>query len=168
METPNSSGKSRAGKTIDLIIAVFVFSLVALVFTNVVLRYMAGSGINAAEEISRILFVWITFVGAAVAFRHNEHLGYDTFVRKLPDRYQAIVRLAVSASTILILVIIIFGAVKLGYLGLHTKSPATSVPLSIFYVPILIMSAYMISIEARNMIRALGQAVRSNRGGRKW
>jgi len=165
MEDTNNAGKGRIEKTIDAILAVFVFSLVALVFTNVILRYVAGSGINAAEEISRILFVWITFVGAAVAFRHNEHLGYDTFVKKLPDRYQNAINLAVSISTVIILVIIVFGAYKLGYLGLHTRSPATSVPLVIFYIPILIMSAYMIYIESGKIVRIFGEiAKKSSRG----
>lgn len=37
--------------------------MVVLVFTNVVLRYALNSGIAVSEELSRWLFVWLTFLG---------------------------------------------------------------------------------------------------------
>jgi len=37
--------------------------MVVLVFTNVVLRYAMNSGISVSEELSRWLFVWLTFLG---------------------------------------------------------------------------------------------------------
>jgi hypothetical protein len=41
----------------------------ALVFGNVVLPYAFNSGITVIEELSRRLFVWLTFVGAVAAMR---------------------------------------------------------------------------------------------------
>jgi drug/metabolite transporter (DMT)-like permease len=41
--------------------------MVVLVFTNVVLRYALNSGIAVSEELSRWLFVWLTFLGGIVA-----------------------------------------------------------------------------------------------------
>ena len=40
--------------------------MVVLVFTNVVLRYALNSGIAVSEELSRWLFVWLTFLGGIV------------------------------------------------------------------------------------------------------
>ena len=48
--------------------------MVVLVFTNVVLRYALNSGIAVSEELSRWLFVWLTFLGGIVAL----HRGYRT------------------------------------------------------------------------------------------
>jgi TRAP-type C4-dicarboxylate transport system permease small subunit len=36
------------------------------VFMNVVLRYGFGSGVAASEELWRLLFVWMVFIGASV------------------------------------------------------------------------------------------------------
>jgi len=58
--------------------------MVVMVFGNVVLRYAFNSGITASEELSRWLFVWMTFLGAVVAMRHHAHLGTDTLVARLP------------------------------------------------------------------------------------
>ena len=58
--------------------------MVVMVFGNVVLRYGFNSGITMSEELSRWLFVWMTFLGAIVAMRNHGHLGTDTLVARLP------------------------------------------------------------------------------------
>ena len=61
-----------------------LFVMVVLVFGNVVLRYAFNSGITVSEELSRWLFVYLTFVGAIVAMRDRAHLGMDSLVSRLP------------------------------------------------------------------------------------
>ena len=58
--------------------------MVVMVFGNVVLRYGFNSGITVSEEMSRWLFVWMTFLGAIVALREHGHLGTDMLVSRLP------------------------------------------------------------------------------------
>src|SRR6476620_8846273 len=58
--------------------------MVVLVFGNVVLRYAFDSGIAVSDELSRWLFVWMTFMGAVVAMRERGHLGTDFLVGRLP------------------------------------------------------------------------------------
>lgn len=60
--------------------------MVVLVFTNVVLRYVFNSGITVSEELSRWLFVWLTFMGAIVAMHEGSHLGTDMLVSRLSVR----------------------------------------------------------------------------------
>ncbi|MCT8991547.1 TRAP transporter small permease [Chelativorans sp. SCAU2101] len=57
-----------------------------LVFANVVLRYGFDSGIAFSVEVSRVLFVWIIFLGAVVALARGAHLSVDTLVTLLPRR----------------------------------------------------------------------------------
>src|SRR5918994_5521779 len=66
------------------LIALFLAIMVVLVFGNVVLRYAFNSGITVSEEVSRWLFVWLTFLGAVVAMREHGHLGVDSLVKRLP------------------------------------------------------------------------------------
>ena len=58
--------------------------MVVMVFGNVVLRYAFNSGITVSEELSRWLFVWMTFLGAVTAMRSHSHLGTDSLVSRLP------------------------------------------------------------------------------------
>lgn len=78
-------------KFVDLVCRLFTFLMVLclalmvlMVFGNVVLRYAFNSGLTVSEELSRWLFVWMTFLGAVVAMRHHAHLGTDSLVARLP------------------------------------------------------------------------------------
>ena len=71
-------------KILNLFTAVSLAVMVVLVFGNVVMRYGFNSGITVSEELSRWLFVWLTFMGAIVAMKDGAHLGSDTLVARLP------------------------------------------------------------------------------------
>ena len=70
-------------RAIGYLIAAMLALMVVLVFGNVVMRYALNSGFTVSEELSRWLFVWITFLGAVIALRENGHLGTDILVGKL-------------------------------------------------------------------------------------
>jgi TRAP-type transport system small permease protein len=70
-------------KLIGYLIAAMLAVMVVLVFGNVFMRYAFNSGFTVSEELSRWLFVWLTFLGAVVALRRNGHLGTDMLVGKL-------------------------------------------------------------------------------------
>ena len=58
--------------------------MVVMVFGNVVMRYVFNSGLTLSEELSRWLFVWLTFMGGVVALNERAHLGTDTLISRLP------------------------------------------------------------------------------------
>jgi TRAP-type transport system small permease protein len=74
---------ARYCKVLEAFIAACLVLMVALVFGNVVLRYGFNSGIPVAEEMSRWLFVWLTFMGAVVALHRHAHLGTEMLVGRL-------------------------------------------------------------------------------------
>ena len=71
-------------RLMNFIMVVFLAAMVVMVFGNVVLRYAFNSGITVSEELSRWLFVWMTFLGSLIALRTHHHLGTDTLVSRLP------------------------------------------------------------------------------------
>jgi TRAP-type C4-dicarboxylate transport system permease small subunit len=73
-------------KALEAVIVVCLALMVLLVFSNVVLRYAFNSGIAVSEELSRWLFVWMTFLGAVVALREHGHLGTEALVSRLGPR----------------------------------------------------------------------------------
>ena len=70
-------------RLLEWVIVLLLALMVLLVFGNVVLRYAANSGITVSEELSRWLFVWMTFLGAIVAIKEHGHLGTDMLVGRL-------------------------------------------------------------------------------------
>src|SRR5262245_64091998 len=73
-------------RVFEIAIAACLAVMVVMVFGNVVLRYAFNSGIVVSEEVSRWLFLWVTFLGAIVALKEHAHLGSDFLVGALPRR----------------------------------------------------------------------------------
>jgi TRAP-type C4-dicarboxylate transport system permease small subunit len=71
-------------RLLSMVMVASLFLMVVMVFGNVVLRYGFNSGITVSEELSRWMFVWMTFLGALIALRQHAHLGTDTVVARLP------------------------------------------------------------------------------------
>lgn len=74
----------RLCRALSFVMVLFLAAMVVMVFGNVVLRYAFNSGITVSEELSRWLFVWMTFLGALVALRSHGHLGTDSLISRLP------------------------------------------------------------------------------------
>jgi TRAP-type C4-dicarboxylate transport system permease small subunit len=71
-------------RALEFILVACLGAMVVMVLGNVILRYTMNSGIDMSEEMSRYIFVWLTFIGAVVAFREGAHLGVDSLVAHLP------------------------------------------------------------------------------------
>lgn len=74
----------RLERTVEWLMALALAVMVVMVFGNVVLRYVFNSGIAAAEEIARLMFVWLIFLGAILALRRHAHLGVELVQARLP------------------------------------------------------------------------------------
>ena len=66
--------------------------LALIVFVAVVFRYMFNAPLTWSDEMAVSLFVWVSFLGAAVAMRENRHSGVDNLVAKLSGRSLRIVQ----------------------------------------------------------------------------
>jgi TRAP-type C4-dicarboxylate transport system permease small subunit len=107
--------------------------MVVLVFGNVVLRYAFNMGLTTSEELSRFLFVWLTFLGAIVALREHGHLGVDMLVRRLPAGGK---KFCLVLSILLMLYVtwlLLQGSWQQTVINLDVKSPAAGISMALLY-----------------------------------
>jgi TRAP-type C4-dicarboxylate transport system permease small subunit len=130
----------------------FLFAvMVVVVFANVVARYVFNSALTTSEEIARICFVWLVFLGAVLALEHNEHLGFDLLVTQLPKRIAWWVSLV---AEILIggVVLLLFGySLRLVHNNMNWPAPATNIPYGVIDLVMPISFALMALIIARKI-----------------
>jgi gluconokinase len=110
------------------------------VFVNVVLRYGFGNGIAASEELSRLLFVWMVFIGATAAYPAGEHMAFTSLLGLLRTRPLA---LAAMTGLIRLLVILACGLVAWGawqqvVVGMDSRSVVLGYPAALLPLPVLL------------------------------
>lgn len=142
-------------KAIEYLIAACMACMVVLVFGNVTLRYGFNSGITLSEELSRWLFVWMTFLGAIVALRSHEHLGTDMLVGRLGLTGK---KICMGLSQLLMLFVcwlLLKGAYQQAVINWTSTSAVMEVSLSWVYFPGIIfavLGGLLIAIEFFKLI----------------
>jgi gluconokinase len=130
-------------RTLHAAMAACLALMALLVFVNVVLRYGFGSGIAASEELSRLLFVWMVFLGATAAYPAGEHMAFTSLAARLRQRPAA---LAVWTALIRLLVLlaaamVAWGAWQQVQVGLGSRSVVLGYPTALLPLPALLCSA---------------------------
>lgn len=120
-------------RTMELILAILLAAMVVLVFTNVVLRYAFNSGIAASEEVSRWLFVWMTFLGSIVAIRDHGHLGTDMLVARLGRRGRKVCLMLGQLLMLWLCWLLLLGSLRQMDVNLDVHAPATGLSMAWLY-----------------------------------
>ena len=121
---------------IKYVLIVMVIAMFILTTVQVILRYGFNRALSWSEELVRFLFVWATFLGAAIGIKEHIHIGVDAVVNFLPANLRR------YADTVVYLIIFAFGIV-LVTAGMsvvtltHSQlSPALDLPMSYVYIAI--------------------------------
>jgi TRAP-type transport system small permease protein len=120
-------------RMLELLIAAMLAVMVVLVFGNVVLRYGFNSGITMSEEVSRWLFVWLTFLGAIVALKEHGHLGSDMLVSRLPATGKKICLVVGQLLMLYITWLVLQGSYTQARINWDVQAPVTGASVAIFY-----------------------------------
>jgi TRAP-type C4-dicarboxylate transport system permease small subunit len=140
---------------LKVLIALCLAVMVVLVFGNVVLRYGFNSGITVSEELSRLLFVWLTFLGAILALREHGHLGMDTVVNRLPHAGKLACFVLSHAIMLYVTWLLLQGSWVQTLINLDVAAPATGLSMALFYGIGIVFGVSAGLILLVNLARAL-------------
>ncbi len=120
-------------RMLTLAMVLALAAMVVLVFGNVVLRYAFNSGITVSEELSRWLFVWITFMGAVVAVHERAHLGTDVVVGRLKPAARRVCAVLATVVMLYVCWLVFEGSLAQTRINLEVLAPSTQWPVGIVY-----------------------------------
>ena len=142
-------------KLLKLLIVLCMVAMIVLVFGNVVLRYAFNSGISVSEELSRIFFVWLTFLGALVALKDRAHLGMDSLVRRLPAAGRRACLVIGHVLMLYICWLILQGSWQQAVINLQVAAPASGLSMALFYAAGLVFGISAVPILLHELYLAL-------------
>lgn len=90
-----------------------MLAITLVLFAGVIWRYFFVDPLTWSDEISRLLFVWLAFVGAAVGVKRGSHSAVAFFEARMPARWQRVMALiALAAIAVMACVLLYAGAVE--------------------------------------------------------
>jgi TRAP-type transport system small permease protein len=115
------------------VLILLLAAMACIVFSNVVLRYTTGSSIIWAEEVSRHIMIWTTFLGAGLVLRFGGHVAIDTLHQSVAKSGATVLRAAVVLGVATFC--LFMGFYSLDYIEMtqYQTTPATGIPFSYVY-----------------------------------
>jgi len=142
-------------RLLELVIAICLLTMVVLVFGNVVLRYGFNSGITVSEEVSRWLFVWLTFLGALIGLREHSHLGTEALVDRLGPRGKKICLFIGHLLMLLICWMLFRGSLEQTRINWDVSAPSSGASMAWFYsagIVFSISAALLIAVDLWRLV----------------
>ena len=122
-------------------VAVVVLTISALI--QVLSRYLLSSPPPWTEELARFMFVWATFLGAAVALDKGLHASITVLEDKLPPRSRRVLK-AITTLMVLALALLLCGeSFKLCMSTMKRVSPVMKIPMAYINVSLTLSSIGM-------------------------
>lgn len=146
-------------KLLEFFIAICLVLMVLLVFGNVVLRYGFNSGITVSEEISRWLFVWLTFMGGVVALHEHAHLGTEMLVGRLGPMGKKVCLVLGYLLMLLVCWLIFRGALEQTKINWDVSAPSSGASMAWFYSVGMVFSVSSGVILVNDLLKLLAGRV---------
>ena len=158
MSEPTASpdpATSRFQSIVNTAMAACLGVMAVAVFVNVVLRYGFGSGVAASEELSRLLFVWMVFIGATAAYPAGEHMAFTSFVGMLHHRPGAMLAMTMLIRGLVILacVLVGWGAWQQVIVGMGSHSVVLRYPAALLPLPALLSAIAIGAMALIELVR---------------
>jgi len=127
----------RWSRALNLVIERCLFSvglgMAALVAVQVFFRYVLNHSLFWSEELARYLLVWLTFLGASVAYHRRVHPGIDTVTLLLPAYLKKTAVICVHLASLVLFSVMIFYGCQFAYFVRLQISPALYLPKWMIY-----------------------------------
>jgi len=114
-------------RAIEILAAVILVAEIGILFVGVVARYAVGVPLTWSDELASILFVWLTMLGAAIAFQRDQHMRMTALSSRVAPPLRGVFEIIGLAAPLAFLLVIGYPAFEYA----HEESVITTPALEI-------------------------------------
>jgi TRAP-type C4-dicarboxylate transport system permease small subunit len=142
---------------VDFIGATSLLMVTAVVFFNALGRYLFSFALVGAEELARLLTVYLCFFGAYVLLRRDTHVSVDVVTLMVPPPVLRLLRGVVGVLGCATMAYLAWYSWQLVGFSMRTGQQASTLPVPryVFFLPVAISATLMAVAAAEKVIRAI-------------
>jgi TRAP-type C4-dicarboxylate transport system permease small subunit len=129
--------------------------MLVIIFLQVISRYFFSYTASYSEELSRYLFVWVTFLSLPIVSRQGGHMVVGILLERFTGEKLRRLRMTGDLCGMAFLVIMIWQGIRMIILAKWQVSPAMEIPMSYIYISIPVGCAAMLLIVLDDFIDVL-------------
>ena len=129
-----------------------VAGMVAIVFAQVIFRFVLRASLPLSEEAARYIMAWISMLGAGIGIRRKGHIGVEAVVMLLPAAFKkAVAALAASIASGFFLGVVVYG-VNICRVVSAQESPAMEISMAIPYASLVVGGFLMLLYSLEELL----------------
>jgi len=149
----------------EVYLAVVIFSaLIVSIFLEVFMRYVLNNPSPELFELSIYCFVWVIYLGGALATRYNQHVRFDLIYRALPEKVRRAMEIAFTLLTNGVLLVLFYPAIRYTIQMYPIKASALRVPwtflLLVFPIFIALVLIHNFTAVVKDILRLTGREIK--------
>jgi TRAP-type C4-dicarboxylate transport system permease small subunit len=123
-------------RLLDGITVLILVVLLAVVGVQIFARYVLNHSLYWSEELARYLFIYLVFLGAAVALRRDGHIRVSFLVERLPAGWQWTTAVLVDLVILVFAGTVLWQSVRLAAMVWTVPTAAMLIPWTFVYLGI--------------------------------
>ena len=132
-------------KLIGLATMLSLGGILLFVSLQVIFRFILGNPLPWPEELSRLLFIYLVFIGGAEASLSRTHIAIDVVdAFGFPPAVNKVLEIVRGIVVVITMGVVVYGAWIMLPAMATMPLPATGFPVSIMVLPVLVGSALMV------------------------
>ena len=127
--------------------------MIILCLVQVFYRYILQLPLSFSEELARFIFIWITFLGTAMALKKHKHVKMELLVQTFPVKIQVLIKKIIFGVSILTYLLMIYSGFLVVNKTMIQTSAALKVPMGLIYLAVPLSGILMLLFEVDNFLQ---------------
>jgi TRAP-type C4-dicarboxylate transport system permease small subunit len=145
----------RAVGSLEWFTGALFLALFLLNILRIFLRYFLGVAWLWEPDFSRLLFIWIVFIGATVLYVGKGHLLVDYFLNRMQLKTRERMHFMIDLMTVIFLVALVLKGIEVTEVRMRIPFDTWDLPTGYAYVAVPICGAIMIFVTLVRMAEYL-------------
>jgi TRAP-type C4-dicarboxylate transport system permease small subunit len=118
-------------------------------------RYALNAPLRWPEELSRLLLVWLTYLGALVLPESGLHVAVDVVHRRLSPRWRLVTEVLADTLAVAFFGVLVVAGLSLMRSMTDIRLPALQLPLNVLFAVIPVTGAVQVYVHAVAALRRI-------------
>ncbi len=130
--------------------------MLAIIFMQVITRYIFGFTFEWSEELARFLFAWVVFLGSALIMGEDGHLAVELLPRLLKGTKPGFaLNIFINLCGYVFILLLIVQGWKMTEVMTFQTSPGLGVPMSWIYIVMPVSGGLMLLYHIKDSLKII-------------
>jgi len=146
---------------LEIALCFLLIAIVIITFIQVLFRYVFQFSLAWTEELARYIFLWLSALSIAYAFKTKSHFALTFLVDRIQKRYRSLIFTIVNVSMLLFLSIFVWKSCEYTLSVIDQVGPGTGLSMSVPYSSSIFSGILMIYYIVQDFIKMTFQKSKS-------